>query len=160
VEYLKQPAPTATVVFQAVSLDQRRKITAALLKACAVVAFDRLTEQQASRWAEQYLKRRGCRIEPGALGHLIGLVGTRLTRLVNELEKISIYAGGGFINNATVQQLVPRAREHTSWELWSAIIERDRKRALRVTQRLLDDGDASQPVLLLGALASLYRRML
>jgi DNA polymerase-3 subunit delta len=157
-EYLKRPAPTATVVFQAASLDQRRKITAALLKSCTVVIFDRYTDQQAARWAEDFLKRRGCRIEPSALGHLIGLVGTRLTRLANELEKLATYAGGGFINNAAVEQLVPRAREHTSWELWDAILDRDRKRAIRLTERLLDDG--AEPLMIVGALAGLYRRML
>jgi hypothetical protein len=31
------------------------------------------------------------------------LVGTGLTRLVNELEKLAAYADGGVINSATVQ---------------------------------------------------------
>jgi DNA polymerase-3 subunit delta len=157
-EYLKNPSPRATVVFQARSLDQRRKITAALLKTCTVVVFDPLTDQQAARYAEEYLKRRNCRIEPNALGYLVGLVGTRLNRLVNELDKLATYAGGGMINNAVIEELVPRAREHSSWELWDAIIDRDRRRALRLMERLLDDGN--EPLFLLGALAGLYRRML
>ncbi|MGA9771972.1 MAG: DNA polymerase III subunit delta [Blastocatellia bacterium] len=156
--YLKKPSPNSTVVFQAVSLDQRRKLTSALMKTCTVVAFERLTDQQATRWAEEFLKRRGCRIEPGALGHLIGLVGTRLNRLSTELEKLATYAGGGFINSAAVDELVPRAREHTSWELWDAIIERNRSRALKLMERLLEDG--GEPIVILGALAGLYRRML
>ena len=158
IEYLKRPAPTSSVVFQAASLDQRRKITAALQKACTVVAFNRLTEQQAARWAEQYLKNRQCRIEPNALGHLIGLVGTRMSRLVNELDKLAAYAGGGFINQSIVDELVPRAREHSNFELWDAILKRDHKRAMRLTRRLLDDG--SEPVMIVGALAGLYRRLL
>ncbi len=158
IEYLKRPAPTATVVFQATSLDQRRKITTALMKACTLVAFNRLSDQQAQRWAEQYLKNRQCRIEPSALGHLIGLVGTRMSRLVNELDKLAAYANGGFINNTVVEELVPRAREHTSFELWDAIIARDRKRAIRLAVRLLDDG--SEPLMIVGSLAGLYRRLL
>ena len=157
-DYLKRPSPTATVVFQAASLDQRRKLTSALMKTCTVVAFERLTEQQAARWAEEFLKRRGCRIEPNALGHLLGLVGTRLTRLSNELEKLAIHSGGGFINNTAVEELVPRAREHTSWELWDALIDRNRSRALKLMERLLEDG--GEPLVILGALAGLYRRML
>ena len=157
-EYLKRPAPMATVVFQATAVDQRRKISTALLKSATVVAFDRLSEQQAARWAEGYLKLRDCRIEASALGLLIGLVGTRLSRLASELDKLASYAGGGFINSATVEELVPRAREHTTWELWDAILERNRKRALRLTERLLDDGN--DPLMILGALAGLYRRLL
>src|SRR6185369_16831756 len=89
---------------------------------------------------------------------LLGLVGTRLTRLSNELEKLATYAGGGFISNTAVEQLVPRAREHTSWELWDAIIDRNRSRSLKLMERLLEDG--GEPVVILGALAGLYRRML
>jgi DNA polymerase-3 subunit delta len=157
-EYLKRPSPTTAVVFQAASLDQRRKITTALMKSCTLVTFDRLSDDQAKRWAEGYLKRRGCRIEPAALGHLIGLLGTRLNRLSNELDKLVTHAGGGFITSSAVGELVPRAREHSSFELWDAILERDRKRALRLMGRLLDDG--SEPLAILGSLAALYRRIL
>lgn len=157
-EYLKRPAETATVVFQSSSLDQRRKITAALLKTCTVVVFDRLNDNQAARWAEQFLKLRNCRIEPNALGHLIGLVGTNMMRLSNELEKLAAYTGGGIINNSIVDGLVPRAKEHSSFELWDAILERDRKRVLRLITRLLDD--KAEPVAIVGALGGLYRRML
>jgi len=157
-EYLKRPSPSSTVVFQAVSLDQRRKLTTALVKACTVVRFDLLGEDQARRWAADYVKQLGCSIEPAALGYLIGLVGTRLTLLANELDKLAAYAGGGTINSSAIEQLVPRAREHTNWELWDAVLSRDRKRALKLAQRLLADG--SEPVMLVGMLASLYRKML
>jgi DNA polymerase III delta subunit len=59
-----------------------------------------------------------------------------------------------------VLELVPRSREHTSWELWDAIIRRDNKRAMRLIKRLLDDGDTGAPLMILGALAGLFRRML
>ena len=62
------------------------------------------------------------------------------------------------INRRAIEELVPRAREHTNWELWDAVLSRDRKRALRLAQRLLDDG--AEPVMLVGMLASLYRKML
>ena len=135
-----------------------RKVTTALLKTCTVVTFDLLTDEQAKRWAVQYLKLRNCQIEPSALGHLIGLVGTRLMRLSTELDKLAAYAGGGFINSAVVDLLVPRAREHTGFELWDAVMERDRKRAIKLAERLLDDG--TEPVVIIGSLGGLYRRLL
>jgi DNA polymerase III subunit delta len=157
-DYLKHPSPTTTIVFRAVSLDQRRKITAALMKTCTVVNFEKLTDAQASKYAEAFLKSRGCRIEPGALGHLLALLGTPMGRLVNELEKLAAYAEGGFINHAAIEQLVPRVREHTGFELWDAIMKRERKRALRMMHRMLDD--KAEPVMLVGSIAGLYRRLL
>lgn len=155
--YLNNPAPTTTVVFQAASPDKRRKLTTTLVKSCIVVTFDWLDEARASRWAEDYLKELGCKIEPAALRLLIQLIGTGLTRLSNELEKLAAYANGSAINTAAVQELAPRAREHNSWELWDAIISRDRKRALKLMNRLLDDSD---PLPILGSLASYYRKLL
>ena len=159
-DYLKRPSPTTTVVFQAVSADQRRKVTTALMKACTVVAFDELKDDEARRWAEGYVKLRERVIEPRALDRLIALAGTRLARLVNELDKLAAYSGGEVITEAAVLELVPRSREHTSWELWDAIIKRDGKRGMRLIKHMLDDGDSGAPLMILGALAGLYRRML
>jgi DNA polymerase III subunit delta len=157
-EYLKRPADTSIVVFEGPSLDQRRKITSALLKTCTLVSLDQPSQHEASVWSEEYLKRRGCRIDAAALGNLIGLVGTSMTRLASEMDKLVTYSGGGQINNGMIEALVPRVRTHTNWELWEAIITRDRKRALRLAVRLLDDGE--EPVAMIGALGSLYRRLL
>ncbi|MGH9830481.1 MAG: DNA polymerase III subunit delta, partial [Blastocatellia bacterium] len=58
----------------------------------------------------------------------------------------------------TVERLVPRAREHTAFELWNPIMERNRKQALRIIRRLMEDG--AEPIAVVGALGSLYRKML
>lgn len=158
--YLKRPSPTTTVVFQSVSADKRRKLTTALLKSCTVVELDPLKDEDARRWTEGYVKLHKYSIEPRALDMLIRLAGTGLSRLVNEVEKLAAHAGGEVITEASVLELVPRSREHTSWELWDAIIRRDNKRAMRLIERLLDDGDSGAPVMIVGSLASLFRRML
>jgi DNA polymerase-3 subunit delta len=155
--YLKRPSPLTAVVFQALSPDKRRKLTGALMKACVVVTFGALDDQRAQQWATDYLRQLNCRIEPAALSLLIRLAGTDLTRLVNELEKLAAYSDGEKIDAQAVQDLVPRAREHANWELWDAISSGDRKRALRLMERLLDDSDALP---ILGSLASYYRKLL
>jgi DNA polymerase-3 subunit delta len=158
--YLKHPSPTTTVVFQAVAADQRRKLTTALMKHCTFVEFGPLKDDEARRWAEGYAKLNEYRIEPRALDMLIKLAGTGLSRLVNEVEKLRSHAGGEVITEAAVLELVPRSREHTSWQLWDAIIRRDSKRAMHLIERLLNDGDTGAPVMIVGSLASLFRRML
>ena len=155
--YLKRPSATTTIVFQAVSPDKRRKLTAALFKYCAVISFDLLERGRAIRWAQKRLKESGCSVEPEALECLIDLTGTGLTRLSNELDKLSAYADGGIISSAAVRELVPRSSEHDYWELGDAINSKNPKLTLILTKHLLDDND---PLPVLGSLASLYRRLL
>jgi DNA polymerase-3 subunit delta len=128
-----------------------------LLKSCTVTALDAFDDQRATRWASDYLKELHCRIDADALRLLIGLTGPGLTRLANELDKLAAYAAGGTIDRAAVEELVPRVREHSGWELWDAIGSGDRKRALRLMHHLLEDSD---PLPILGSIASYYRKLL
>jgi DNA polymerase-3 subunit delta len=155
--YLKRPSPTTTLVFQSVAPDKRRKLTAALFKSCIVISFDLLERGAAMRWAEKRLKENGCSIEGEVLQSIIGLAGTGLTRLSNELDKLSSYADGGTITDEAVQELIPRSSEHNYWELWDAINSQNRKLALKLAKHLLDDNDALP---ILGSLANMYRRLL
>lgn len=158
VRYLAKPSETTTLVFQAATIDQRRKITEALLDKCTVVVFDSPGDRELAKWASDYVKESGGSIQPQALERLVSLTGNGMMRLTNELDKLATYAGGEPITLQAVDQLVHRAREHSSFELWDVIISRDRKRAMQLIHRLLDDG--AEPVMLVGALAGLLRRML
>jgi DNA polymerase-3 subunit delta len=157
-DYLKRPSLRATVVFDAPSLDQRRKISSALLKTCRLVRMDHPGEKHIEDWARHYLEARGSRIDGAALGNLIGLIGTSMSRLAREMDKLIVYAGRNPIDKQAVEHLVPRVREHSNWELWTAIQTRNRKQAIRLVRRLVEDGQ--EPIGIIGALASLYRRML
>jgi len=157
-DYLKRPSSYSVVVFDAPALDQRRKISSALIKTCRVVRMDHPGEVDIQDWARGYVERHGSRIEKGALGELIGLIGTSMSRLANEMDKLITYAGSDSIDKRAVEQLVPRVREHSNWDLWTAIQKRDRERSIRLIRRLVEDGQ--EPIAIIGALASLYRKLL
>lgn len=156
--YLKDPVETAVVVFVADALDQRRKTATALAKTCTTVSFAALSEPDAVRWVEARVRQLGARIERPALGAIVDLAGTELTRLSVEVEKLVAHAGTGAIDVPAVRALVTRSREHQVWDLTDAILARDRGRAIRVVARQLDAGE--DPLGLLGLLASTYRKML
>lgn len=157
-KYLKDPVESAVVVFVADALDQRRKTSTALAKSCTTVRFDQLSEGEASRWVEARVKQLGGRIDRGAIGAVVDLAGSELTRLSVEVEKLASHAGAGTIDVPSVRALVTRSREHQVWDLTDAILARDRARAIRVVVRQLDAGE--EPLGLLGMLASTYRKML
>lgn len=156
--YLKDPVDSAAVVFVADALDQRRKASAALMKACTTISFAALSEADAARWVEKRVSQLGSRIDRAAIGAVVDLAGSELTRLSVEVDKLVSHAGTGAIDVAGVRTLVTRSREHQVWDLTDAILAGDRARAIRVVVRQLDAGE--EPLGLLGMLASTYRKML
>jgi DNA polymerase-3 subunit delta len=163
--YLRAPAETTALVFVSDALDNRRNIATMLRKACEVVSFDPLDEREAApRWIRDYVARANRFIEPQAAAYLVGMVGVDLTRLSNELDKLINYAGEkGRIGKPEIDEMVLNSREHSNFELTDAILDGDRRRALKLLDRIYANASErpeTLSLLILGAIASNYRRML
>jgi len=159
IEYLKRPVPTTTLVFILEQVDRRLTSVTALLKACTIVEFRRLSEREALDWVKGYVRQKQGVIEEAAAATLVGLVGPDLTLLAAELEKLLTFVGEQrAIARSDVEQLVVRHREHSNFELADWILARRPAAAWRILRRQLEAGE--EPVKVLGAIASLYRRML
>lgn len=158
-DYLKDPQPTTTLVFQAETLDKRRNVSTALLKGCAVLELNQLRDRDAIEWVNGYLRQAGYQMHGNTIGLLLGLTGTDLFTLRNELDKLMAKVGKpGLIPPADVEQLVARAKEHSNFELADALLANDLKKSLRLLTRLLDD--RAEPIMLLGIIARVFRQML
>lgn len=159
IEYLKHPIPTTTLVFILERVDRRLTIVTALMKACTIVEFRRLSEREALEWVKGYVRRHHGTIEDAAAAALVGLVGADLMLLAAELDKLLTFVGErGHIARSDVEALTVRHREHSNFELTDWILARRPAAAWRILRRQLDAGE--EPVKILGAIASLYRRML
>lgn len=157
--YLKNPQPTTTLLFQAESVDKRRNVTTALMKACEVYEMSALKEREAADWASSYARRSGYTLTPAVAGLLVAATGVDLYVVRNEVEKLMALLGRpGSISAEMIEQLVPRSREHSNFELADALASREQKRALRLAARLLADG--AEPLMLLAVVARTLRQLL
>jgi DNA polymerase-3 subunit delta len=85
-------------------------------------------------------------------------VGSDVRTLSNELDKLATAAlPSGRITMEMIDDLTGRSRELSNFELTDHLIARNRKQALRILRRLLDDG--AEPVMLIGLIASNYHRL-
>jgi len=158
-DYLKNPQPKTTLVFQAEELDKRRSISTALAKGCVVVDLNPLKDREAVDWVINYLHRHKYQMAGATAGLLVSLVGTDLFTLGNELEKLIANLGRpGLISPQDVESLVARAREHSNFELGDAIIAKETKAVMRILVRQLSD--RTEPILLLAIVARTFRQML
>ena len=163
--YLRNPVETSVLVFVSDGLDNRRNISTMLRKSCEVVSFEPLDERgSAPTWIRDYVTRAGCSIDQASAAYLVGMVGVDLLRLSNELDKLIAFVGDkGRITQDEIDELVRHSREHSNFELTDAVVEGNRKKALNLLHKIFDNASESQQslsLMILGAIASNYRKML
>jgi DNA polymerase III subunit delta len=158
VRYVENPVASSVMIFTARDLDKRKKLTKALFDNCTVVEFPPVTDGEAKAWAKEYLKRLKIAVEERALSEVVMLVGTDIQTLSSELDKLATAAvESKRISMDLVDDLIGRSRELSNFDLTDHLVLKNRKRALEILYRLLDDG--SEPVMLIGLIASNYHRL-
>jgi len=147
-EYLRDPTPGVTLVFEAIRFDfegddkrksdRVRKFYAAIPD---VVELYRYNPADARREAEALVRKAGFRLDPAALDLLVEALGADVARIAVEIEKLSLYAGDRPVDVDDVTALCPDARATTIFALVNAIGRRDRVKALAILETLTRDGE-------------------
>lgn len=103
-----------------------------------VIEFKPLYPNQVPRWIETLAKERGYALEAKAVHMLAEYVGSSLSSVAAELDKLATYAGEREVLTAEdVVQASGQTRDVNVFELQRAIGERRLDRALHITERLL-----------------------
>jgi DNA polymerase-3 subunit delta len=146
-DYLKNPTPGVTLVFEAIRFDfegeDKRKQDRVLKFYSAlrdVVELRRFAAHQARAEAESLARRAGLAIQPVALDFLVEALGADIARIAVEIEKLALYAGKRTISEDDIANLVPDARATTIFALVNALGRRDRTRALELLDTLTSEG--------------------
>jgi DNA polymerase III subunit delta len=155
--YINRPVETSVVIFNTDDIDKRKKFTKKLMSGAAF-EFASLNNAELSAWARTHLAELKADAAPAVVSRIVELVGSNVRSLANELNKLAAAALPSInITVDLVEELVGRSRELMNWELTDHMLSRNRSRAVKTLQHLLDDG--APPVMLIGLIASTYRRM-
>lgn len=84
----------------------------------------------------------GFRLDPVAARVLVARMGANPVRLRHELERLALWAGeGGEVAAADLEAMIADTSEAAVWSLSDALLERDAAAALRIGERLIDQGE-------------------
>ncbi|MGI8771351.1 MAG: DNA polymerase III subunit delta [Acidobacteriaceae bacterium] len=189
--YARSPNPQAVLLFVADHLhlpaDLRRmemqdkeryeRIRETLGDWCGMVELPRVDEADAARWLMATAEERGAAIEPDAARELADALGADMMLIASELEKLLLYvwtpngvgapvAGANGVRKpitlGDVETMVLAAKQRSLYELTDAISAKDKPRALRLLQGLLNasDGGDDSAIGHLYMLARTFRQML
>ncbi len=158
VRYVEKPVDSSVVIFVARDLDKRKKLTKTLFEKTTMVEFPPVGDGEAKSWAKDYLRTIKVAADERALSELVELVGNDIQTLRSQLDKLAIAAvETKRITLDLIDDLIGRSRELSNFDLTDHLISRNRKRALEILYRLLEDG--SEPVMLIGLIGGNYHRL-
>lgn len=118
------------------------------------VALNRKSRSELVRLVCSGAAKRGCVMSPDKAGRLISLVGDDLTNLLNELEKVCAFTGGGEIQYADIDAVAVKTIDAAVFDLTKAIAANNAQRAFGTLSALFDL--RTEPIMIMGALISSY----
>ncbi len=161
--FLERPPAHATLVLVVSRADRRLKVFKRLEEVGLVVDCPLPREREMAGWIAARASERGVRLSPAAVRALADAVGTGTTAADRELDKLALLSGpeteGKGIGIETVEELLAPGRAVGAFALEDALLAGDVSQAVEILSRRLRGADAGTPLVLLGQLAGISRRL-
>ena len=161
--YVQDPLSTTTLVLTHNDA-KKMKTEKALAEACAasgrVVDFAELKQAELTLWVKNKLAARGLTGDFDAVDLLCQSVGAELAALENEIEKLYLYTlsrENKKISKDDVLACIGFSKEENPFELANAILACNKNKAVKLIDKLLDDGE--EPVAILSKMTYPIEKM-
>lgn len=138
VYYLQKPLNSTILVLchKHGILDRRKKLAAEIQKVGVLFESKRLRDYQLPDFISNYLRQQKVDIEAKAAEMMADFVGTDLSRMVGELEKliITLPKGQRRITPLQIEQNIGISKDYNNFELRNAIIQKDVEKANKIVK--------------------------
>lgn len=160
--YIEKPLETTMLVIA--HKHKRFNFNSALgkaLKKHALVFESRsLYDNQVPGWISSYLKGRRLRISPAAAALVAEYLGTDLSKVANELDKLAINLPAGTeVDEQHVEQHIGISKDYNVFELQRALGERDLLKANRIVRYFSANPKKHPTVMVIGTLYNYFSKV-
>lgn len=159
--YCEKPVPTTIFVIchKHKKLDMRTKFGKALKANGVVFQSNRVYDNQVGGWIENYLRSKKLQIEPNATDMIAEYLGTNLSKVANELDKLSInLAEGTKITPQIVQDNIGISKDYNVFELQEALGSKNVLKANRIIQYFISNPKKNPLVVVISTVFSFFSK--
>ena len=159
--YLQNPQPSTTLVI----CHKHKKFSGKKLLSLAgkngvVFESKKLYENQVFDWVQSQVRSSGFDITTHATNLLIEYLGTDVSVIVLELEKLTLHLDKGVtINEQHIEQHVGISREYNVFELNKALGLKDVGKVSRILQNFAANPKRNPDVMVIGSMANYFARL-
>ena len=161
--YAENPQPTTVLVicYKYKTLDKRKKVTKTLDKVGVVFESKKLYENQVGDWMKRVLAGKKLNIEPKAAAMFVDFLGTDLSRIANEIDKLAIILKPGeTITPAVIEENIGFSKDFNPFELRKAIGEKNQLKAYQIADYFAQNPKDNPIVLTIGLVFGFFTQLL
>jgi len=161
--YVENPQPSTVLVlnYKYKKLDRRKKLYKAVAKNGLIYESKPLYENQVADWIRRVLGGKKYQVEPKAAQMLVEFLGTNLSKISNELDKlITILPSGTIITPEHVEENIGISKDFNNFELRKAIGEKDILKANRIINYFAQNPKNNPLVMTISLLNSFFTQLL
>jgi DNA polymerase-3 subunit delta len=161
--YAESPQPSTVLVFcyKYKTLDKRKKLAKIIAKNGCLFESNKLYENQVGEWLGSNLAEKGYKIEPKASLMLVEFLGTDLSKINNELEKLMlILPKGSIISPVHIEQNIGISKDFNNFELRKAIGEKQVVKANQIINYFAQNSKSNPLVMTISLLHSFFTQLL
>lgn len=136
--YYQHPTPSTILIicYKGKKLDKRRKLASQLEQTAVVFESKALRDYEMPNWIAQEAAARNLRIDAKTCQILADYLGTDLSRVISELDKLTIVLDGKNrdVTPEVVEKHIGISKDFNNFELVNALTRKDVYKAHRIAQ--------------------------
>lgn len=156
--YAMQPQPTTVLVFnyKGKTLDKRKKLYKEIQKNGILYESKKLYDNQLPDWIENKAKTYGFQIDAKAKFLMAEFLGSDLSRIDNELEKLKLVAPSGIITPELIEKNIGISKDYNNFEFRKAIETKNGIQAYKIAKYFSENPKDNPLVVTLSILYQLF----
>ena len=162
-DYAKQPQPSTILLlnYKYKTIDKRKALYKRLKKSGVIYESKKLYENQVADWIRRVLASKNYTIIPKAAQMLVEFLGTDLSKINNELEKLQIILTKGTqISPEHIEENIGISKDFNNFELRHAIGERNAFKAFQIINYFAENPKDNPMVVTVSLLFSFFSQLL
>ncbi|WP_111708386.1 DNA polymerase III subunit delta [Lutibacter citreus] len=163
VSYAKNPQPSTVLVlcYKYKKIDKRKALYKTIQKVGLVYESKKLYENQVADWIRRVLAGKKFQIDTKATLMLVEFLGTDLSKISNELDKLMVVlSSGATITPKEIEENIGISKDFNNFELRKAIGERNVLKSNRIINHFAQNQKANPMVMTISLLNSFFTQLL
>ena len=161
--YVQNPQPSTVLVvnYKYKKIDKRKPLYKALQKTGVVYESKKLYENQVADWIRRVLSPKGYSITPKSAQMLVEFLGTDLSKINNELEKLQlILKEGEQITPEVIEANIGISKDFNNFELRKAVGEKNVVKAYQIVHYFANNPKDNPSVVTVALLYNFFSQLL